>query len=111
MVTKRTPISRGKRHTITPAIILAYRDVSEIMADGDAANVQEEDGGRQREWLDACLALHHLLGRDPWQEDIMDVVTDAPPDYIARNGEANAQNPRTWAEARKLRLAIERAAK
>jgi len=56
--------------------------------------------------------LHYrLLRRKPWQENIMDVVCDDPPAYLAGNGPSHAQNARTWAEARRLRLMLEEAAR
>jgi hypothetical protein len=94
MPTTRTPIGRGphKPH-ITPEMIAAFKLA--MQGDGEAEKI-----------------LHYrLLHRAPWQEFITDVDTDEAPDYIKCSGEACSHNAATWAEARKIRVAIEEAAR
>jgi hypothetical protein len=54
--------------------------------------------------LDACVALHTLLRRKPWQTDVVDTLgQDTPPSY-----EVNKED---WRAARQIRIELERAAK
>jgi hypothetical protein len=96
-----------KPQNITPAVVAAFKNAREIIyADGDAREVRS----RRNEYLQACSDLHRLLKRKPWEIDLMAVDSDQPPGWIAERGEAYGLNTRSWAEARQLRLAIERAA-
>jgi hypothetical protein len=89
-----------KARSFPAEVVAAFRQARQLYeadADSEAINA-------------ACIRLHQLLGRASWAEDVMDVDQDTPPGFIGQAGEGDAQNARTWAEARKLRLELERAA-
>jgi hypothetical protein len=80
MPTRRTPKVRNTRSSITPRAVYLFRLLIEI-EDAEDDKFWEEDGGRQREYCDARVELHHLLGRDPAQVNVMDALDGEPPDY------------------------------
>jgi hypothetical protein len=93
--TKRRPRQRGKRLRITPEMIRLFALAREIHG-GDGYRK------REREYLDACEALHAALGRELWAIDIVDTIgSDMPPAH---------ETAEHWAEAVEIRRALEEAA-
>jgi hypothetical protein len=66
MPTRRTPIDRGRRVQITPAMVALWKRGQAILAT-KAEQKWEEEGGRRREFLDLAVELHELLDRRPWE--------------------------------------------
>jgi hypothetical protein len=44
----------------------------------------EEQGGARREFLDVCVRLHALLGRKPWQADVLEIDSETPPAWMTQ---------------------------
>lgn len=88
MATKRIPLKRTTRSSITAAAAEAFRLCEGIIAAGDD-ELFEESGGRHREYLDADLRLGQLLGLQPpaWMRDTI--------------------NAERWRFARELRAELE----
>jgi hypothetical protein len=102
MPTTRTPIGRAGKSQITPECVEQFR-IARAIYDADQEDVWEERGGKRRAYLDACVALHTLLRRKPWQTDIVDTLgQDTPPSYEVNNED--------WRAARQIRIEPERAA-
>lgn len=56
--------------------------------------------GREDEYREACVKLHSMLGRKPWQDAIPHTFNeDTPPDYIVAQGEWRMND---WKNARAL---------
>jgi len=79
MPTRRTPIDRGRRVQITPAMVALWKRGQEILAT-KAEQKWEEEGGRRREFLDLAVELHELLDRRPWEVDVFYVDAIKPVD-------------------------------
>jgi hypothetical protein len=79
MPTRRTPIDRGRRVQITPAMVVLWKRGQEILAT-KAEQKWEEEGGRRREFLDLAVELHELLDRRPWEVDVFYVDAMKPSD-------------------------------
>jgi hypothetical protein len=79
MPTRRTPIDRGRRVQITPAMVALWKRGQEILAT-KAEQKWEEEGGRRREFLDLAVELHELLDRRPWEVDVFYVDAMKPSD-------------------------------
>jgi|SRR5882724_2725630 len=102
MVTTRTPINRVSKSRITPECVEQFR-IAKAIYDSNQENEWEEMGGQRRAFLDACVALHTLLRRKPWQTDVVDTLGhDTLPDYKV--------NEEDWRAARQIRIELERAA-
>ena len=102
MVTTRTPINRASKSQITPECVEQFR-VAKAIYDADQENEWEEDGGKRRAFLDACVALHTLLRRKSWQTDVVDTLGhDTLPGYNV--------NEEDWRAARQIRIELERVA-
>jgi hypothetical protein len=73
--TRRTPIDRGRRVQITPAMVVLWKRGQEILAT-KAEQKWEEEGGRRREFLDLAGRLDMIQspGRG-WEKER--VRTDA----------------------------------
>jgi hypothetical protein len=86
---------------ITPEILTMYRLAHQLH---DCANIEtwEEEGGHRRKFLDACVKLHAMLGRRPWQEDVIDTLDFEPPD--------DRQERKDWNVACALLKQLEQAA-
>jgi hypothetical protein len=86
---------------ITPEVLAVYRTARQLH---DVADVEswEEEGGRRGEFLDACVKLHALLGRHPWQEDVIDTLDFEPP--------SNRQERTDWNVACAVLKQLEQAA-
>ena len=54
MPNRRTPIDRGRRAQITPAMVALWKRGQEILAT-KAEQKWEEEGGRRREFLDLAV--------------------------------------------------------
>src|SRR3989442_4544698 len=80
MPTGRTPIDRGRRVQITPAMVALWKRGQEILAT-KAEQKWEEEVGRRREFLDLAVEMHELLDRRPWEFD------DSYVDAIKPNGD------------------------
>ena len=91
MTTKRTPIRPDARFRNTPDILAAYKRA------------------RDNDDSDAELELHVLLGRQPWQADIMHVNDDGPAPQFTQSEEAWHVEDRN--QALEIRHALERASK
>lgn len=94
---------KGRNLVITPEIVAAYRRCRELEAltDGDP---YESDGYRE-EYITVSVRLHgELLGRKPWNENVLDVTPGPPPDWM--KGEAKRDD---WRVANELRAQIEEA--
>jgi hypothetical protein len=65
---------------ITPTTIELFRRLREI-EDAGLHRTWEDDGGRQREWHDARVELHSLLGRLPADVNVMDAANPEAPSY------------------------------
>jgi len=76
MPTRRTPIDRGRRVQVTPAMVALWKRGQEILAT-KAEQKWEEEGGRRREFLDLAVELHELLDRRPWDVDVFYVDAQA----------------------------------
>src|SRR5207245_10334054 len=70
MPTRRTPIDRGRRVQITPAMVVLWKRGQEILAT-NAEQKWEEEGGRRREFLDLAVELHELLDSRQWDVDVL----------------------------------------
>ena len=79
MPNRRTPIDRGRRVQITPAMVALWKRGQEILAT-KAEQKWEEEGGRRREFLDLAVELHELLDRRPWEFDVFYVDAIKPSD-------------------------------
>ena len=105
MTTNRTPLTRGRRTPpITPEMVATYRLAVEIANDGDSMERWENDKppGRRRAYLDTTSKLHALLGRQPWQTEIVDTCDqDAPSSWVRANQMDD------WHEARATRVQLE----
>jgi hypothetical protein len=101
MVTRRTPIRRPPIGRITPDMVALFRLARAIEDDGDH-RAFEAQGGRRREYLQTCTELHQLLGRTPWQADVVEV--DGPPPSYLQQEQAD-----DWNQARALRAELENA--
>jgi hypothetical protein len=77
MPARRTPIDRGRRVQITPAMVVLWKRGQEILATKDEQK-WEEEGGRRREFLDLAVELHELLDRRPWEVDVFYVDAMRP---------------------------------
>jgi hypothetical protein len=76
MSTKRTPISRVLRSHITPEAIALFKR-GMLLQFLDLDETWEEDGGRQREYHELCVALRIALGMKPlWEPCPLDVDED-----------------------------------
>jgi hypothetical protein len=83
MSTKRTRIGRASRSHITPeAVELFKRGMLLQLLDLD--EIWEEDGGRQREYRQLCVALRIALGMKPlWEPCPLEVDEDgALPEWM-----------------------------
>jgi hypothetical protein len=107
MATKRTPIHRDHRPTITPEMVELFARCFEIQRTG-AHEIWGEDGGRQREFLDTDVLLQRLLKRPVGQHHLFD--SDAGYD---RDGDLDPDDPdwRDWAGARAVYRALKAALK
>jgi len=68
---------------VTREMIDLYRRAREIQRQGGDEK-WEDQGGRLREYYDLTLALHRLLGRRLWDDDIVDGEPDDEPGRVAR---------------------------
>jgi hypothetical protein len=80
MPTNRRLIRRDKKRTITPEAIAAYQVALKLHNDPKSEEYEEDGkGGRRREYYAACDRLQSLLGREGWEEQILDTIgTDDP---------------------------------
>jgi hypothetical protein len=58
------------RAAITPEMVALFRRGIAIQREG-LTEKWESEGGRRRQYLDVCIALHRLLGRKVWSDDII----------------------------------------
>jgi hypothetical protein len=108
MVTTRTPIKRGKQLArVTPEAIAAYRHA---LALHNKSKEWESEGGRRREYLDTCSLLHDLLGRQIWDEQILDTIGQDDIEDVPTGAYAPFDIP-SWKEAVTIRLELERLSK
>jgi hypothetical protein len=108
MSTNRTPINRGTKSRITPEALTAYKRARALYDKPIPADPEARDQ-QQRAYLEACVALHHLLGRALWLEDIMDTIgEEAPPMRVDR---AEPWRVSDWQKAAAIRRELERLAK
>ena len=76
MPTNRRPLKRQPRQPRRPASLITnemlrlYARGLEIQKQGKTER-WESEGGRRREYIDACVGLHRLLGRKLWDLDIV----------------------------------------
>jgi hypothetical protein len=110
MVTTRTPIKRGKHARITPEVIEAYRHARALHNNPKAREEWESEGGRRREYLDTCSLLHDLLGRQTWDEQILDTIGQDDIEDVPTGAYAPFDIP-SWKEAVTIRLELERLSK
>src|SRR5450759_4693139 len=97
MATTRTPISRAAKVTITSEIITHYRKVRALHDDPDADD----------EYHDAQWALHVMLDRKVWQEDLFDTInSDGPPAAVFQQWPDRVAD---WQGAHHLRVELDRA--
>jgi hypothetical protein len=101
MSTKRTPINRPPRGgRITPEAVSLFKLACEIR-DADLDEKWEDKGGRRREYHDASMRLHTLLGLPIWHEEVMTVrAFDECP---------KGTKPDEWLTARELLRQLEAA--
>jgi hypothetical protein len=71
MTTKRTPITRGMKHKITPRAVELFR-VARQMEEDPAHYLWPDEGGYRDKYCDVALQLHVELGRMPWDESAVD---------------------------------------
>jgi hypothetical protein len=71
VVTKRTPIHRDHRPTITPQMVELFHRGREIQATG-GDEVRESEGGRMEEFSEITKALQRLLKRRVGQCHLFD---------------------------------------
>lgn len=104
MPTNRIPKGRQPRGgRITPEALAAYRHARELFDHADIEN-WEAQGGRQREYFDACVHLQAALGRQPWQAEVIDTIDcPEPPDWLT-----DEEKRRDWREARSLLVELRR---
>jgi hypothetical protein len=74
MGTKRMPVGRPPRSHVTPEAIELFKRGMAIEALG-LDEIEEECGGRHREYLDLRRALRQALGQTkPWDVNVFDVA-------------------------------------
>jgi hypothetical protein len=56
---------------LAPEVIDLFRRGIAIQKQGKH-RTWESEGGRRDEYIDVCNALHRMLGRRPWQYDVID---------------------------------------
>jgi hypothetical protein len=87
MTSKRQPIARYRRPTLTAEMVELFRQGREIQKAG-ASETWEEEGGRRAEFLDITKRLDIVLLRRGWHEvSVFDDLDGDPPAYmVARDG-------------------------
>lgn len=82
MPTVRTPKPRTTKPKLTPRVIAAYRAALALHND-PLSRYYEDDGGKREAYQTACVELHLLLDRKPWEEDLFDTIdSDQPPTWM-----------------------------
>jgi hypothetical protein len=98
MPTNRIRIKRAARSRVTDQVVALFCKCCEIQKSGDE-EFWAEDGGRRREYLDACRDLYSLLGLPPWHASPLDTDLTGPAPY----------NPEgCWADTRPAALELRR---
>jgi hypothetical protein len=77
MSTNRRRIARPSRTAITGEMVALFQRGVEIQRQG------KHEGECKSEFIDVCNALHRMLGRRPWHDDILD-LTRQPDDDSGR---------------------------
>ena len=77
MPTNRTPRSVDKRIRITAEVVALFRRAVDLQCD-ESSQHWEEDGGTRGAYHNARLALHHALGRKPWDRNVIDCFEADP---------------------------------
>lgn len=90
---------------ITPEAIAAYQHALKLHNNPKAVDVWEEDGGRRREYLDACSELQCLLGRGLGDEHVLDTLGF---DELPTELPYKPWDDESWKEAFAIRLELER---
>jgi hypothetical protein len=58
------------------------------MLDAGLDEKWEDEGGRRREFLDACVHLHYdLLGGKPWEQEALYAGDPKPPEWMKNERE------------------------
>jgi hypothetical protein len=73
MPTKRTPLSRPRKPTVTEEMLTLFRTGLEILEQG-ADQRWEEEGGRRGEYLDLDLRLNIVLLQQAWHESACSIL-------------------------------------
>jgi hypothetical protein len=98
------PVREFNVGEITPEHLRLWNRLHGIIGEG-GDEVWESEGGRRREYLDACVELHALLGLKPWNEMAIDAADPEPPEWMT-----DAHHRTDYRRAHRLYLALEAAA-
>ena len=100
MPTIRRRTTRQQQPKITPELVKLYRTCIEII-DAGQDKTWEAAGGRQRELLDTASELHTRLGLKPWDDNVLWVSLEGPPEKW--------EDPKRHRKAQDLRQALQAA--
>jgi hypothetical protein len=110
MTTKRTPIARNRKSTITPEMIELFRRGREIQ-EVHANETWEEEGGRRAEFLAISKKLDwELLGRAPHEVSVLGDLEGEPPGYMAARNSPSNPDFNGWFSGRELQKRLAEAA-
>ena len=103
MTTTRTPINCRKKAGITPEAVAAYQYALKLHNDPKHNNPKTYD--YSREYLDATSDLQILLGRLPWETQVLDTIGA---DEVSECFLSWSDFAATWPKAVEIRQELER---
>jgi hypothetical protein len=109
MTTKRTPIARNRKATITAEMVELFRRGRELQALG--ADDDDADGPLADEFRSIRKRLDwELLGRAPHEVSVLSDLEGEPPGYMQRRNSPSNPDFNGWFSGRELQQRLEEAA-